>query len=655
MTSSFNRSLSPPSFIKYIFSIYLLGIVFFTLFRVGAFFIHYQLLLDIPATNRFSLTLQSLSIGFRFDTVISMYLLALPLLVLFVNALFNNNRYALKTIKWFINSVFFLVLFLCAADIPFFNHFNYRINSASLMWAESTDMVISMIAQDPSYWGVLVPFALVILVFFKLHTRFIKRFFVSPTVSISWLKNSIWFLVSGGVCFLALRGTVDFNRSPLNAKDAYFSNYSILNQMALSPVYTFLKSMTEQQKSSNADLDLMESDKAFEEVRKQLNRTYLNNNSLATLHRPDSQHITQPNVVLVLMEGLSAAKLASYGDTNNCTPYLDTLIQQSYFFNNAYSAGLHTHNGIYSSITSFPALFERHGMTQIPILRYNNLISTLRDHDYQTIYFSNHDVEFDNVGGFLVENGIQQMVSERDYDLSKKLSVWGVPDDYMFDFSIPYLNKLAANKKPFFGLYMTTSNHRPFRFPENYQRRFESDENEGAAYADWSIEQWMEKVKKEDWFENTLFVFMSDHGWAIKPRYDIPLNYVHVPLFFYSPKYFPAAITNDKLAAQIDVFPTIMSALKLPYTQTDLGVDLFSNTRPYVYFNADDKLGVLNKNYYYIYRKNGPESLYEIPRLENILDENKAIADSMKNYAFSQMQVSHDLIQKNRVGKPGTK
>lgn len=584
-----------------------------------------------------------------------MYLLALPLLVLFVNALFNNNRYALRTIKWFINSVFFLVLFLCAADIPFFNHFNYRINSASLMWAESTDMVISMIAQDPSYWGVLVPFALVILVFFKLHTRFIKRFFVSPTVSISWLKNSIWFLVSGGVCFLALRGTVDFNRSPLNAKDAYFSNYSILNQMALSPVYTFLKSMTEQQKSSNADLDLMESDKAFEEVRKQLNRTYLNNNSLATLHRPDSQHITQPNVVLVLMEGLSAAKLASYGDTNNCTPYLDTLIQQSYFFNNAYSAGLHTHNGIYSSITSFPALFERHGMTQIPILRYNNLISTLRDHDYQTIYFSNHDVEFDNVGGFLVENGIQQMVSERDYDLSKKLSVWGVPDDYMFDFSIPYLNKLAANKKPFFGLYMTTSNHRPFRFPENYQRRFESDENEGAAYADWSIEQWMEKVKKEDWFENTLFVFMSDHGWAIKPRYDIPLNYVHVPLFFYSPKYFPAAITNDKLAAQIDVFPTIMSALKLPYTQTDLGVDLFSNTRPYVYFNADDKLGVLNKNYYYIYRKNGPESLYEIPRLENILDENKAIADSMKNYAFSQMQVSHDLIQKNRVGKPGTK
>lgn len=520
------------------------------------------------------------------------------------------------------------------------------------MWADSFGVATSMISQDIAYWGVLIPFSFLVILFLRLNTSFARQLINNTSKNNKWIKTSAWFVLAGGVCFLALRGTTNFSRSPLNAKDAYFSNYSIINQAALNPVYTLLKSFIEQQKASNTEINLMDHDLAFELVRAQFNRNYVDTLSLTTLKKPDNTDSIKPNIVLVLMEGLSANRLEAFGDTINSTPFINSLIKQSYFYSNAYCSGIHTHNGIFSSLTSLPAIFDRHALTQIPILRYNNLIGSLKNNGYKTMYVTNHDVEFDNVGGFLVENGVEQMLSEKEYDLSKKLGVWGVPDDYMFDISIPYINKLAENKNPFLTVYMTTSNHRPFRFPSNYKRRFTFDEDEGPAYADWSIEQFMKQAKQQSWFENTIFVFMSDHGWPMQVKYDIPLSYMHVPLFFYSPKYFPTPVVNNKLASQLDLFPTIMSAAKQAYAQTAMGIDLFNENRPFVYFNADDKVGVMNEKYLFIYRKNGPETLHELPFVENCIAENKEIAQQMKNYAFAQMQVTFEMIQKNKVSAP---
>lgn len=653
MSQSSLKPLQPVGYIQYLLKVYLIGIVAFSLFRIATFIINQTSLTTVPDSDQSLLILQSLCVGFQFDTVISMYLLALPLLVFFINSLvFKNNATIIIILKWVINVFYSIALFISAADIPFFHHFNYRLNSAALMWADNVDVALGMIAQDPAYWGVLIPYILLMIVFFKLNKCFIIQLQNTNKSDSKWMREAIWFVLAGGICFLALRGTSNFSRSPLNVKDAYFSNYSIINQAALNPVFTLIKSFEYQQKNSNQGLHLMANERALKLVRNQLNRDYVDSTSIAANYLPDSQHVQQPNVVLVLMEGLSANKLGAFGDTNSCTPFLDTLINNAYFFKNAYCAGIHTHNGIFSSLTALPALFERHALTQIPILRYNNLFGALKEQGYATMYVTNHDVEFDNVGGFLVENGVEQLVSERDYDLSKKLSVWGVPDDYMFEYSIPHLNKLSNLDKPFLSVYMTTSNHRPFRFPDYYTRRFENDEHEGAAFADWSIEKFITKAKQQSWFDNTIFVFMSDHGWPINVKYDIPLSYVHVPLLFYSPKYFPKPTVNEKLAAQLDLFPSIMSVLKVPYTNTTMGINLFSENRSYIYFNADDKVGVLNDEYYYIYRKNGPESLYKLPSVENIIEIQPSVAQTMKDYAFSQMQVTFDAIQKNKVAKP---
>lgn len=347
---------------------------------------------------------------------------------------------------------------------------------------------------------------------------------------------------------------------------------------------------------------------------------------------------------------MSAIRMDSLGSEDHCTPFLDSLASKSLFYKRAFSSGIHTHNGIYSALTAFPALLDRQGMNQLPILRYNTLPRILAKNGYNRIYFTNHDVEFDNVGGFLTENGIDKLVGDRVYPKDSALSTLGVPDDYMFRYSFPYLDSLANLDDPFFAFYMTTSNHKPYQFPDYYKKRYEDDELNGYAYADWSIQLFIDKLKEKPWFDSTLFVFMADHGWAINPIYDLSVNHSHVPLLFYCPALIQAESKNE-FAMQIDVLPTVLGFLNLPYTNYSLGVDLRQEKRKYAFFNSDNKFGVMSNEYLYIHRIDAPSSLHLYPNRENLIEKYPGKVKEMKKYAFMHMQTASYLIENNKVGE----
>ena len=54
-------------------------------------------------------------------------------------------------------------------------------------------------------------------------------------------------------------------------------------------------------------------------------------------------------------------------------------------------------------------------------------------------------------------------------------------------------------------------------------------------YTDWAIAEFFKNASKEEWFKNTVFVLIADHGQNFDPTYDLPLSYFHVPMIFYSP------------------------------------------------------------------------------------------------------------------------
>ena len=316
-------------------------------------------------------------------------------------------------------------------------------------------------------------------------------------------------------------------------------------------------------------------------------------------------------------------------------------------FTECYSAGIHTYNGIYSTLYSHPALLARHPMKQTPLPEMCGLPQQLRDMGYHNAFFMTHDENYDNMQGFLRANGFDEIFGQSRFPSEESVGTWGVPDHVLFDHVVAHCNDRAATS-PFFIAVMTCSNHSPFIIPEGITFRPHSKElsKQVVEYADWSIGHFMREASRQPWFHNTLFVFIADHGAARPSVYDVSLSYHHIPLLFYHPEMIsPCRI--DRLALQLDVTSTVLGMMPYETTQQAFGLDLLRQRRSYAYFSDDDKLGVLDGEYLYLRRMaEKKESLYHYPDTlaEDFIGRYPERADSMRDYAYGMIQHSFQMI-----------
>jgi phosphoglycerol transferase MdoB-like AlkP superfamily enzyme len=408
-----------------------------------------------------------------------------------------------------------------------------------------------------------------------------------------------------------------------------------------------MRSYLDSKDPKNAKVQLMNDDAAVTKIREYLNiHDTAYNSPIARKIIPDTISETKPNIVIVIMESMTVAKMKRFGNNNKLTPFLDSLSYNSLFFENFYSAGKHTFNGIFSTLFSFPALYRRHTMKQIR--KYDGIASTLLNYGYTTTYFTTHDAQFDNVEGFLRANDFQNIVSQIDYPFSEIKTTLGVPDDYMFRYSISYINNLHKKKKPFFVAFMTASDHGPYYIPEYFHPKSDEIKQQIVEYADWSLKRFIELASKEDWYNNTIFVFVADHGAAINAKYDIAINYFHIPLIIYAPK---LHLFNNKtykmVGSQIDIYPTLMGLLNIEYINNTLGIDLLKQDRKYAIINDDDKIGIIDTAFLCImkdYGKNITLFKYKNADKNNYYEDYYDKANEMLEFAKANLQITQKMI-----------
>jgi phosphoglycerol transferase MdoB-like AlkP superfamily enzyme len=652
------KKLNIPSHILYIIGIYILGMFVFSLFRVMLLLDEMGRLKDIPPLEWSGVIVKAFLMGLRFDSVISGYVLFFIFLVLFVLMIAGvRRRRPYLLIHWFILVLYFLSFLLCAIDIPFFKQFFSRLSVTALLWTDSPGFVAKMILQEPRYFWTAMP-----LIFFCVGFYFAARWIFRKTlvkglalsgqrISMGQMMYSVCLsLVILFLLFVGIRGRLA-QKSPIRVGTAYFSNYAFPNQLGLNPVFTFLNSLLESSKMEVGITSGLSDEEALISVKHDLGiKANINDDRpLSRFMQPDTLSMDKHNVVLVIMESMSAAKMERYGNPLGLTPFLDSLATQGYAFDSIFTAGTHTYNGVYASLFAYPTLYNIHTMKGVNMLKYHGLASVLKEQGYNSIYFTTHDAQFDNIGGFLSNNDFGRIVSQKDYPRSMVKSTLGVSDDVLFRFSIPILNALAGEGKPFLSVYLTASDHGPYVIPDYFHPKHEKIKEQAVEYADWSIQTFIDQCKKQSWFDNTLFVFVADHGAPLDAVYDMPLSYHHTPLILYGPSILQAPEACGMLGGQIDVFPTIMGILKLPYVNNTLGIDLISQQRPCIYFSSDDKIGVLDHEYFLVIRKNGQESLYHYPDndLGNHLEQEPERAARLKKYALTHLQTAL-WIMKNR-------
>ena len=640
-------------YLLYLLSIHVVALLFFFVFRLTLFCsIDYQ----FPADIEGDVALKAVAFvrGLVFDNVIACYILLLPLVAVWITALFNY------TAKWLFRSVavYFILFYslsfiIAAANIPYFEYFFKTINSSIYNWFGYGGTTAGMVFGESSYYFPIFLGILSIVLFgwgvFFLASYFYRR--SETTISrISW-KSRLAILPLGavcvGLCLFGIRGRTGYN--PIKVSQAYYCDDPFLNQLGVNPVFNLLTSTLDDNRKENRTLHLMSEQEALKQVQNYLQRKGVADISPIARKVEREGVPNRKNVVLIFMESMSANLMGSFGSDKKLTPYLDSLYRQSLSFERFYSSGIHTNHGIYSTLFSFPAIMKRNAMKGSVIPVYSGLPTVLKDNGYCNLFFMTHESQYDNMNAFLRTNGFDEIYAQENYPSEKVVNSFGVQDDFMYQYALPILNEKADTGEPFFTVLLSISNHPPYVIPPYFHPHSEKLEEQIVEYADWSIRQFMDAAEKQPWFDNTIFVFLGDHGKMVgTPECEMPQSYNHIPLMIYG-KDIPPTVHNG-FGGQIDVAPTLLGMLNMSYLQNNFGVNLLEEERPCMFFTADNLIGARDLTHLFIY---SPDNQQEFKyKLEN--EKLHVAADDegfglLKNYCFSMLQCTEQMVKEHKT------
>jgi len=635
----------------YLLSAHLLGILFFTTFRIILFFCNFEQINGIE--NGIPLFLRAMLKGLQFDNLVASYITLFPLIVLCILSLLNKvPKIIFKYLTIYYSIIYAIAFGIAISDIPYFMYFLSHIKTDALGWLQFASVTTGMVFQEVSNYPFLVLYIVSIAGFYLIIRKIRKKLLFCETANKNKIKLKFQFplvVFLTALCLIGMRGT--FNRYPLRVGDAYFSSHSIFNQLGVNPTFSFLKSYQDVYKQKRNVNDLMPYDKAISLVKKELGANLsTNENPLYREIKPEGEPINA-NVVIILLESMAANCLKTESKGRNLTPYLNDLINKSYYFEHFFSSGVHTNNGIASTLYGYPALFDQPSMEPNP-KHYTGIPLNLHNTGYQTLFFLTSNPQYDHMNSFLHENGFDRIYSQFDYPEEKVVNNFGVQDDYLFEYGLARLNEAALKNKPFLATFMTVSKHPPFVVPDAYKNIAEKDEDCILAFVDNSLKNFMEDASKQDWFQNTFFIILGDHGTISgKQDYAMALSYNHIPCIIYSPLLTDTPKRFSQYGGQIDLFPTVMGLLNRSYTNDSFGIDLLKEERPCMFFASNNQLGCIDDNYFYVRDLDiDTDLLYDLRsgQLDNRMEKQPEIAEKLKEYAVSMMVSAYFLIKSKK-------
>jgi phosphoglycerol transferase MdoB-like AlkP superfamily enzyme len=287
----------------------------------------------------------------------------------------------------------------------------------------------------------------------------------------------------------------------------------------------------------------------------------------------------QWNVILVCMESLSSEYMGYLGNTENLTPNLDRIRNNSIFFENLYATGTRTVRGMEALTLNLP---PTPGQAIIYRPEGTNLKTTFTpflDRGYDCGFLYGGDGRFDYMNRYFSTAGCRIVDANEweEKDTTFKTS-WGACDEDLFNKTIAEADADHAKGKPFHFFCMTTSNHRPYEFPAGRIDVTTASRRKCAVkYADWALGDFIDRASKKPWFGNTLFVIVSDHCASSAGKQDIDVTKYRIPGMIYN----PGLVGTKKITAltsQIDVMPTVFGILNWNYTTLSFGHDFLSPT-----------------------------------------------------------------------------
>ena len=528
-------------------------------------------------------------IGAWFDLVV-FSIFAAPVAIWWLLVPQNHKGGRLDRYATLAGATLFLVLCLVAAvgEHLFWSEFGTRFNFIAVDYLIYTREVVQNIWQSYPI-GKLV----IALLAFSGAGIFLARHRLLPKVDGAPLgarwAPALVALLAPLVAVSATPTSLAFSRS-----NAYATELSLNGIWALAHAYfnneidyhRFYKTLPQEAAAKRIENLLKETDAALASPGR---------DPLTRLIRREGRMLRK-NVMLISMESMGAEYLAHFGNKQSLTPSLDRLASEGLLFTKLLATGTRTVRGLEALTLSVPPT-----PGQSILRRPNNadlftIGDVFRDRGYDTRFLYGGYGYFDNMNAFYAGNGFEVIDrTSLSADEIRFENVWGVSDEDLFQRVIKEADRSFASGRPFFQLVMTTSNHRPFTYPNGVIDIFsKTGRLGGVKYADHAIGGFVEAARRKPWFRDTLFVFVADHTAGTGGKIELDPSRYHIPLIFYAPD-FIAPGTYDGLASQIDVAPVLLGLLNTSYVSRFYGRDVLYDrqAQPRAFISTYEKVALV--------------------------------------------------------------
>nr|WP_308633675.1 LTA synthase family protein [Massilia sp. YIM B02769] len=303
-----------------------------------------------------------------------------------------------------------------------------------------------------------------------------------------------------------------------------------------------------------------------------------------------------PKLVFIIVEGLGRSFSGPNARLGSFTPFLDELAGRSLYFENFVAGQGRTFGVLTTVFGSLP--FGENGLAALgdKLPRHASLLSILKSQDYRLRFYSGSNLEFDNEGIFLRRQGVDSLVSEKDFGPPyARSNDWGYADRDLME--VASEREARAPAGPAVTIVQTTSMHSPFTFPgkEAWLRRVDErmaglklpdspvyrngrDIFASILYTDDALRLFFERAAKLPDYGNTIFIITGDHRLPELPM-DTRIERYHVPLIVYSPM-LKAPLSVKAISSQFDIAPSLLAylannhGLKTPKEVTWIGTGL---------------------------------------------------------------------------------
>ena len=404
---------------------------------------------------------------------------------------------------------------------------------------------------------------------------------ISIPVILQYRKTYVYYIVRtcclllSGVCIVAgIRGGLAHNIRPITMSNAY--------QYVKTPAQAAAILNTPFCVIRTAGNEEMKVPAYFNE--EELNEIY------SPIIIPDSTGVfRQMNVVVLILESFGSEYIGAMNPDDkgihDCTPFLDSLINNSLTFSTSLANGRKSIDAMPSVLSGIPMLKDHLFLTPtIMSKEITGLGKELAGKGYYSAFFHGADngsmgfQSFSKVIGYNDYYGMEDFVKKPEYGGNSVFDgYWAIWDEEFLQYMCDMIGTFS---EPFIASAFTASSHHPYNVPEKYETVFPQEGDlpiyRGIRYSDNALRLFFEKASGQPWFNNTLFVLTADHtNLSEHPDYQSDYGKFRVPIIFYCPSD-KLQGKRDAIAQQSDIFPSILGYLGYDKPVISFGQDLFN-------------------------------------------------------------------------------